>query len=267
MLKGSLDGFPLPDLFRLLSRSKKTGRLDVKRRAGRGQVYFRDGEIYFALTSLSKVPLGQKLIASGVVTEGQLMQALDRNAETGERVGEILVSTEVITIEQLEAAVRSQSEDAIFDLLKWEVGDFSWEPGVSIAVEVALGLSVEELLMEASRRLDELEIIQRKVPSATAVMKLATTAPEGATNISITSDEWRILTLVDGSRTIGEIARLVGVEEIAAMKVFHALMAAGLIEVASYAPSAAAPAVAGAPDIEPAAAPPPRQPEPSPAAS
>ena len=44
MLRGSLDDFTLPDIFRLLSFSKKTGKLEIVRGAGDGKVYFRDGE-------------------------------------------------------------------------------------------------------------------------------------------------------------------------------------------------------------------------------
>src|ERR671919_1884426 len=117
MLKGSLEEFSLSDVFRLLSFTKKTGKLDVKRSAGEGVVFFRDGEVYFAQTSLRREPLGQKLIRAGHLTETQLMKALDTHAQTGERVGEILLQEDAITEEQLIDAVRGQIEDAAFDLL------------------------------------------------------------------------------------------------------------------------------------------------------
>src|SRR5919106_6676751 len=108
MLKGTLDDFTLADIFRLLSLSKRTGQLDVERKAGSGRVFFRDGEVYYAESSLSREPLGQKLIRSGAITENQLRKALDRNAETGERVGDILVSSEAVSLDQIESAVRQQ---------------------------------------------------------------------------------------------------------------------------------------------------------------
>ena len=59
MLKGSLEEFALSDIFRLLSFTKKTGKLDVARAAGNGTVYFKGGDVYFAESSLSREPLGQ----------------------------------------------------------------------------------------------------------------------------------------------------------------------------------------------------------------
>ena len=231
MLKGTLDDFTLPDMFRLMSFAKKTGRLDVERRAGHGSVFFREGEVYYAESSLTKIPLGQKLLRAGVITESQLNKALDANAESGERVGEILLQTGVVDGEQLEAALRAQIEDAVFDLLRWDLGEFSWEPDAAVDPEVGIMVSVENLIMEASRRLDELEVITRKIPSGRTVLRMADKPPEGAVEINITPEEWRILVLVDGTRTVAQIGDLVGLDEFDAMRTLYGLVSAGLIEV------------------------------------
>ena len=233
MLKGTLDDFTLPDIFRLMSYAKKTGRVDITRSAGEGHVYFREGEVYFAASSLSKEPLGQKLVRMRAVTEGQLMKALDEHKASGERLGTVLVRTGVVTPDQLEGAIRQQIEDAVFDLLRWELGEFSWEPGNELDVEIPIAVSVENLIMEASRRLDEFEVIKRKIPSGESVLGMAPTPPEGAVEINITPDEWRILVLVDGTRTINDIGKLVGLDEFGAMRVLYGLVSAGLIELVS----------------------------------
>ncbi len=97
MLRGTLDDFTLPDVFRLMSFAKKTGRLDVLRSAGQGSVFFREGEVYFAKSSLSKEPLGQKLVRARALTEGQLMKALDEQAASGERLGNLLLNSGLVS--------------------------------------------------------------------------------------------------------------------------------------------------------------------------
>ncbi|MFN2488495.1 MAG: DUF4388 domain-containing protein [Actinomycetota bacterium] len=231
MLSGTLDEFALADVFRLISLARKTGRLDVERRAGAGKVFFDKGEVYYAESSLVREPLGQKLVRSGALTEGQLRRALDEHVGSGERVGKILVASRAVTEKDLEDAVRGQTEDAVFDLLRWERGEFRWEPGDEIETEVPVAVSVENLIMEASRRLDELEIIRRRIPSADAVMAMAIKPPEGAAEINITPEEWRLLVLVDGSRSVREIAATVSVDEFAAMRTLYGLVSAGLVEI------------------------------------
>jgi Domain of unknown function (DUF4388) len=236
MLKGTLDDFTLPDVFRLMSLARKTGALEVQRSAGNGKVYFRDGEVYFAESSLTRIPLGQKLVRSGVITESQLMKALDIHKEQGLRLGDVLVAEDIVDSEQLLDAVRSQIEDAAFDLLRWELGEFAWESGEGIEPEVPIMVSVENLIMEASRRLDELEIILRKIPSEDAVLGMAAAPPVGAVEINITPEEWRILVQVNGQRTVAEIAESLDVETLDAMKSLYGMVSTGLIEVVGGVP-------------------------------
>jgi hypothetical protein len=233
VLNGTLDDFALADVFRLLSAAAKTGRLDVSRAAGTGRVFFAKGEVYYAESSLAREPLGHKLVRAGALTEGQLRRALDEHAATGRRLGEILLSTATVSPAELEEAVRGQTEDAVFDLLRWERGEFMWLADEEIDVEVPISVSVENLIMEASRRLDELDVISRKIPSPDVRVAMAAKPPEGAVEINITPEEWRMLVLVNGSRTVGDIAQTVGLDEFSAMRTLYGLVSAGLIEVVS----------------------------------
>src|ERR687892_2199726 len=237
MLKGTLDDFTLSDIFRLLSFTKKTGKLEVKRSAGEGNVFFRDGDVYFAQSSLKKEPLGQKLIRSGSLTEPQLLKALDLHASTGQRVGEILLEQGAITQEQLVGAVAEQIEDAAFDLLRWELGEFLFEAHERFEVEIPISVSVENLIMEASRRLDELDVIQRKIPSADVVLKVAPAPPEGARQINISPEEWRLLVLVDGSRTVGEVCEMAGLDDFSGIRTLYGMISSGLLDIAELGPS------------------------------
>jgi Domain of unknown function (DUF4388) len=249
MLKGSIEDFALSDIFRLLSFTKKTGKLEVVRSAGNGKVFFRDGEVYYAVSSLKREPLGQKLIRSGALTETQLRKALDLNAATGERVGEILLRQGAITELQLISAVKGQIEDAAFDLLRWETGDFVFEAHDRFTVEIPISVSVENLIMEASRRTDELEVVKRKIPSSEAVLAVAPTPPQGAREINITPDEWRMLVLVDGRRPVGEILEMTGIDEFTGLRTLYGLISSGLLDVLSLGP------VDGVDDARPASPP------------
>ena len=229
MLKGTLDDFSLPEIFRLTSHVKKTGRLEVERRNGSGRVYFREGEVYYAESTKSKEQLGRKLMRSGRVTEEQLRSAIDENEATGRRVGEILVERGAVEVEQIEWAVRSQIEDAVFDLLRWDLGAFVWEPDVETDVEVRLTVTVDNLIIEASRRLDEISQIRRQIESPEVVLALAPRPPEGAHQINITPEEWQVLVLVDGHRSVADIASFIGTDAFQTTRMLFGLMNAGLI--------------------------------------
>jgi hypothetical protein len=230
VLKGTLDDFTLSDIFRLTALAKKTGRLEVERRTGSGRVYFRDGEVYHAESTKSQELLGSKLTRSGRLTERQLSRAVVEQEQTGRRLGEVLIEQGVVDQEQIEWAVRSQIEDGVFDLLRWELGAFVWEPDVETEVEVPLAVSVENLIIEASRRLDEISQIRKKIQSADVVLTMSPRPPDGAHQINITSEEWQVLVLVDGHRSVEDIATSTGAEAYQTTRLLFGLLNAGLIE-------------------------------------
>ena len=70
-LTGNLEIFPMPEVLRLLSRSKKTGCLTVDAVETEGRIYLAGGAITFANTRSDDV-FRQALINSGLVTEDSL---------------------------------------------------------------------------------------------------------------------------------------------------------------------------------------------------
>ena len=75
-LKGSLRDFSLPDLFQLIHFGKKNGTLNITNGDAKGYVCFRNGNVFFATHNWKRSPLGERLVASGMVNEGQIDEAL-----------------------------------------------------------------------------------------------------------------------------------------------------------------------------------------------
>lgn len=128
------------------------------------------------------------------------------------------------------------AEDLAFDLMRWESGEFTWTPGAAAPSGPDAALDVDDLLRAVSKRLEELAEIQTLVPSEEAVLEMAAQPPEGAVQINITPAEWRVLVLVDGHRTVGEIAGAAHLDDLEAMKLLYGLAAAGLVAAAGAAP-------------------------------
>ena len=231
MLSGSLDDFTHPEDLRMLATLKKTGVLNVSRRAGSGRIDFRDGDIVYAETELSKSHLGQKLVSSGKITDVQLRQGLDVQATTGDRLGHILLVSEAVTKDDLHEAVRSQIEDSAYELLCWEAGDFVWEGNAPEPAEADISLNVEDLIRDLGDRMEEREVMRLRIQSPTAVPRIAERPPEGAAGINITPVQWRVLVLVDGHRNTEDIAGRASVSVEEAGQSLYELASSGLIDV------------------------------------
>ena len=231
MLRGTLDDFTLPEILRMLASSKKSGTLQVSRRAGNGRVVFRDGDVIYAETELSNSRLGEKLVQMNKISPVQLRKSLDVQATTGDKLGRILLVSEVTTKDDLQEAVRSQIEDAAYELMCWEAGDFSWEPGTPEETDVAISLNVEDLIMHVSGRLEQRGRMKLQIQSPAAIPRLVPHPPEAPGEINISPAQWRVLVLVDGIKTVGAIADAASLSDMDTVKMLHNLVAAGLVEV------------------------------------
>lgn len=233
VLTGSLGVFGLPDIFRLLSQYNLTGALKVARESGEGVVYFREGSVDFAFSSLTRGFLGQRLVTAKLITQGQLRRILDEQKKSPtKRMGDLLVAKDIVSAELLSTFIKEQIQDAIFDLLHWETGTFSVEEGEVSDQEIGLSVSVENLIMESSRRIEEWELIRRRIPNLDVVVRMAPTPP-ASMEINIKPEEWTLLVLSDGQRTVRDIAAASERPEFEACKIIYGLVSTGLLDVAS----------------------------------
>ncbi|MBN2025374.1 MAG: DUF4388 domain-containing protein, partial [Actinobacteria bacterium] len=231
-LKGSLKDFSIPDLFQLLNFGKKNGTLNLTRGKARGYICFRNGEVFFATTNWKRQSLGMKLLNAGIVTKAQVDEALELQKTTarGQRLGQLLIRLEYITKEQLEVFVEEQIQDAVFEMLRWTDGDFDFQPGVVFPEEdIGLSISTEELIMEGSRRLDEWNRIEKKIPNLNVVFKMTSMQGREAAQISLTPEEWMVLTFVDGEKSVRQIVELTGMSTLHTCKILYGLIGSGLL--------------------------------------
>src|SRR6478609_151081 len=85
-LEGSLDAFSLPDIFQLLSFTKKSGGLHLASDGCDGVVFFAGGQVTGASADGSRQPLARRLIGAGAVDDDALSAAV-KAATDGESVG------------------------------------------------------------------------------------------------------------------------------------------------------------------------------------
>ncbi len=232
-LKGSLKDFSIPDLFQLLNFGKKNGTLNLTRGQARGYICFRNGEVFFATTNWKRQSLGLKLLNAGIVSKAQVDEALELQKTTarGQRLGQLLIRMGYITKEQLEVFVEEQIQDAVFEMLRWTDGDFDFQPGVVFPEEdIGLSISTEELIMEGSRRLDEWNRIEKKIPNLNVIFKMTSMQGREAAQISLTPEEWMVLTHIDGEKTVRQIVELTGMSTLHTCKILYGLIGSGLLE-------------------------------------
>jgi hypothetical protein len=228
-LEGSLDAFSLPDVFQLLSFTKKTGGLHLSNDGCDGVVFFTAGQITGASADTSRQPLARRLIGSGAVDDDSLRAAVER-ARDHEDVGVVkaLLEANSVEAELLRQAVSDQSVDAVFDLLQWQAGDFAFVMDEGNPDDVGVSVQTETVIADADARRVSWETVSQVVPSPTAILSMPVVL---ADDPEITRDEWALLALIDGRRTVNDLVDLTGCGRYAVVSTLAGLVSRSLLDV------------------------------------
>ncbi|MEA2414956.1 MAG: hypothetical protein QOI58_1613 [Thermoanaerobaculia bacterium] len=181
-LEGTLKDFSLADIFQLIGLQRKTGVLTLRAKDDTVTVTFLDGKVVGAdsLSHRLENRLGHVLIRSELLTQDQLNRALEIQKETLQRLGFILVHYGIITVDALKQALQLQILQIIFRLFRWKDGDyhFSQETTIEYDRDYVVPVSAESILMEGARMIDEWPIIEKRIRSYDMVFRKKLTDQE-----------------------------------------------------------------------------------------
>lgn len=226
-IKGSLQEAGLAEVCQLLSMGQKTGCLSVTDRSRFGQIFFDRGRITFASIINRPDRLGDLLVRGGAITREQLQEAVAAQANAPDRrLGQLLLDLGHIDEETLTQHLERHIHEAVYHLFTWNRGSFYFEGGKTPGRgEVLISASSESLLLEGARRVDEWNVIESLIPSLDLVFAVDREPEEGD---RLTPEQGDVLRLLDGQRTVGDVAEVGGIGEFDAAKALYRLVRAGL---------------------------------------
>ena len=210
-LAGELTVVPLAEVLQLLGQQEQNGALVVTRGNAQVELHFKQGKIDLG----QAVGVPEELLLGRFIVEAESMSQVDldlfvKNREQTQLLGTQLVAEELITFEELHDALRQQTQEQVYEVLRWKYGKFSFrasKEASAVAEEASLGLEVDVILMEGFRRVDEWHLIEREIDNFDQVYLRNEDAVGRMGRGRLTREELAILELVNGKNTIKEIIR------------------------------------------------------------
>jgi CheY-like chemotaxis protein len=204
-LTGDLSAVPLPEVLQLLKFQGQTGVLEVSlgdastRAPARFEVAVKSGLVVAvrARDVRADLLLGNYFVGAGLLSRAQLDAVLAKPARAP--IGQRLVEAGLLTTEQLRRCVGAQAQDLMVELLRARRGFFGLRRGEDLLPDthVQPGFSVDMLLFESLRRIDEWGVIEKMVPSFDAKFVLF------SDDISdLSPDEIDVLSIFKEGRTL-----------------------------------------------------------------
>lgn len=214
-LEGALRDLGLAEVIQLLAGGRRTGALRVSGGAGARSAILRfaDGSVTAGRWDDDPEPLLGALSQSGLVDADDRARAAEwASAQLPPRsMVDGLVETGAVTARTRDTVARRLLDDLCFELTTFAEGSFSFIDGEApsaLEPTTALHLSGEELFLDAARRRDEWPAIETRIGSLGAMPQVCDCEAEG--ELSVPADGWRVLSCVDGCRTVRQVASAAG---------------------------------------------------------
>ena len=155
-LSGDTETVYLFSILQLLCNDKKTGVLRVWKGIEDVKIYLNEGTIIYATGSQKKFRLGYLLRTSGIVSAQNIRKCLKIANQKGQALGKVMVEEGFVTKKKLTDFMHEKVQETLYDLFMWKKGNFEFsQSNLNLSGHVITELNTMELILEASRRVDE----------------------------------------------------------------------------------------------------------------
>jgi tetratricopeptide (TPR) repeat protein len=238
-LKGNTKDTSLVKVLVYLNRNRKTGTLSLTTPVFSKKIYLSSGNAVFASSTYADDRLGEMLLKADKITVEQYDQSVEMLKKTRKRQGAILVELGYITPKDLFWGVKYQVREIIHSMFQVEQGDYDFDEGEIPAQEViTLKMSMGNLIYEGIKRIDNWTRIRNEMPETAAVFRLSDDPLSLFQDIELSSQDKKILSMVDGKKSINQIIEGSWMGSFEALKILYVLWSIGIVELTTEAVAA-----------------------------
>ncbi|MDA8242359.1 MAG: DnaJ domain-containing protein [Nitrospiraceae bacterium] len=240
-LTGSIKDVSLVKLLVFLNRNRKTGTLSLKTPVFTKKIYIHAGDAIFASSTYEDDRLGEMLLKADKITVEQYDRSVEVLKRSKKRQGAILVELGYLTPKDLFWGVKYQVKEIIHSMFLIEDAEYEFMEGKIPNQEViTLKMSMANLIYDGVKKIENWTRIRNEMPDTDSVFRLSRDPLSLFQGIELSSQDKKILSLIDGRRTIREVIENSWMGSFEALKILYVLWSIGIIEQATAIPEEAA---------------------------
>lgn len=232
-LKGNLRDFSITQLLNLINLAQKTGTLVIEGPGETARVAFRQGKLAYAQLGGEDGSLAAILHQTRRISASQYKLLKERASTMSDKeLGLLLINAGYLTQDDILFSLQTYFINIIRRLFTWVEGFFRFEPDTLPGDgKITVRVDLENLIIEGSRQLREWEQLQEEIPSLDMALKFTERPGTNLRNISLSVEEWRVVSYVNPRNTIRQIARATKMNDLEIRRVVYGLIQAGLVEL------------------------------------
>ena len=232
-LKGNLRDFTITQLLNLINLARKTGTLMIEGPNEKVWVSFKEGRLAYAQVGQEDNSLATILFKAKKISAGQHKAIKVRAGSMSDKeLGLLLINANYISQQDILNSLQTHFVGIVNRLFSWVEGFFRFEnellpPDDKITVRISL----ENIIIEGSRRLRELEQLKDEIPSLDMALKFSDRPGTNIRNVNLSVEEWRVVSYINPKNSMHQIARATKLNDLEIRKIVYGLIQAGLVEI------------------------------------
>jgi hypothetical protein len=203
--RGDLSQTALPEILYTIHRFQVPGVIEATWGGVMKRVYIKEGNVVHASSSDREDSLGNYLLRSGFLTKELFEETMRERERLNKRYGVLLVERGLLSPAEVYRAIRQQIEAIVWSLFYWQegavlfsIGDFR-EPD-----SVRIQLPMRQVILQGIKRAPNAKALAARLGRKETVFEPCYRV-EDLIEASLDADEYRLLTLVDGNRTLYDV--------------------------------------------------------------
>lgn len=252
-LKGELRDFSTTQLLNLINLAGKTGTLTIFQAKKTGEmeevngkkrerieigperalVSFRSGKMVFASMNGQDGNLVSVLNKAGKLTDEQARIIRERAKNTSDKaLAMLLINANYVSQGDVVSSIQQHMLDVVYILMTWNLEPFRFEDNTVPGNDrIQVPLDLENVIIEGSRRIKEIEELNQHLPNLDMALKFPENPKEKFKGIHLSVEEWRVVSFVNPKNSIRQIAKANNMSEVDIRRIVYGLEQAGLVEL------------------------------------
>ncbi|MBP6703079.1 MAG: FHA domain-containing protein [Vicinamibacteria bacterium] len=228
-IEGQIDNVGAADIFLFLSQTQRTSVVSFERADQETRVFFQEGHPVWCVSTKVQLQIEARLAGAGAIKLRDIETALANQKAGSNRIPQALIAEQLASEASIERDLKSLSLDALRDVATWTAGTFTVYDGVTPPPwAFTIAADFPALLIEALRGQCVKESLQREFVSRKCILRTRSASRSSA---HLNDAERVILALVNGERTVEELVKRSGLDELQALGAMHVLCALHLTDL------------------------------------
>ena len=242
-LKGNLRDFSISQLLNLVNLAHKTGTLIIEGQTDNVLVCFREGKLAYAQLGQQQDNLVNILYHARKISADQhRLMSQWVNDMNDKELGLLLVNSNYLTQQDILASLQVHFVSIIHHLFNWVEGFFSFENDLlPPSDKIVLRISLENLIIEGTRRLRERDQLEDEIPNLDMALKFADRPGANIRNLNLSPQEWRVVRYISPRNSMRQIARASRLNDLEIRRITYSLLQAGVVEITRHQVASAIP--------------------------